>query len=147
MAAKTSLSLGTFSWKSQSVMSSCSTRAEPRSPWISVRLSSPGYALVAASITPSAPFLNRRAATAVSSTSMRSWASVAVSAVIVTTSPISQYEQVDVVDRLIHQRAAAVELPGPAPAAGVVILLGAPPLDVRIAQGEPAEAARARSPP
>ena len=29
-------------WKSQRVMSSCSTRAEPRSPWISVRFSRPG---------------------------------------------------------------------------------------------------------
>ena len=42
IAAKASLSLGTFSWKSQSVMSSCSTGREPRSPWISVRLSRPG---------------------------------------------------------------------------------------------------------
>ena len=41
-------------------------------------LEQPRIALVAASITPSAPFLNRSEATAVSSTSIRSWASVAV---------------------------------------------------------------------
>ena len=56
-------------------------------------------------------------------------------------------KQIDVVNRLIHERTAAVELPRSAPAAGVVVLLGAPPFDVRIAQREPAEAAQRRSPP
>ena len=96
---------------------------------------------MAASITPRAPFLNRRAATAVSSTSIRSWTSgggQGLDRVDVAHQPV---EQVDVVDRLVHQGAAAVEVPGPAPAAGVVVLLGPPPLDVGVAQGQAAEPA------
>ena len=42
-------------------------------------------------------------------------------------------------DGLVHERAAAVELPGSAPAAGVVVLLGSPPFDVGVAQGQAAE--------
>ena len=147
IAARIAASPGASVAKSQSVMSSCSTRAEPCSPWISVRFRRPGKALVAASITPSAPFLNRRTATAVSSTSIRSWARSrrqGLDRVDVAHQPL---EQVDVVDRLVHQGTAAVEVPGPAPAARVVIRLGPPPLDVRVAQGQPAEPARRRSPP
>ena len=43
-------------------------------------------------------------------------------------------QQVDGMDRLIHQRATAVEFPGAAPRAAIVILLRAIPLDVRVAQ-------------
>ena len=96
---------------------------------------------MAASITPRAPFLNRRLATAVSSTSMRSWASVAVRADNRLDVAHQPGEQVDIVDRLVHEGAAAVEVPGSSPAAGVVVLLGPPPLHVGVAQGEAAEPA------
>ena len=49
-------------------------------------------------------------------------------------------EQVDAVDGLVHQRAAAVELPGAAPGAAVVIRLRAIPLHIGVAEREPAEA-------
>ena len=42
-------------------------------------------------------------------------------------------------DRLIHQHAAAIERPGAPPRAAVVILLRAPPQDVRVPQHEAAE--------
>ena len=50
-------------------------------------------------------------------------------------------QQVDGVHALVHHRAAAVELPGAAPLAGVVVVLAAPPGDRRDAAGEPAERA------
>ena len=55
-------------------------------------------------------------------------------------------EQIDAVDGLVHQGAAAVEFPRAAPRAAVVVGLGAIPLDDGVAEGEPAEAASARSP-
>ena len=56
-----------------------------------------------------------------------------------TTGPISQVEQIDAVDGLVHQGPAAVEFPGAAPRAAVVIGLAAKPLHVGVAQREPAE--------
>ena len=50
-------------------------------------------------------------------------------------------EQIDAVNRLVHQRAAAVERPGAAPRPAVVVLLRAKPFHVGIADREPAEAA------
>jgi hypothetical protein len=50
-------------------------------------------------------------------------------------------EQVDGVHALVHQRAAAVQLPGAPPVAGVVVALPAPPVDRRDARGDPAELA------
>ena len=50
-------------------------------------------------------------------------------------------QQIDAVDRLVHQGAAAVQFPGAAPGAAVVVLLGAVPLDVRVADCQSAEAA------
>ena len=50
-------------------------------------------------------------------------------------------EQVDGVDGLVHEGAAAVEGPGAAPGAAVVVLLRAVPLHVGVAEREPAEAA------
>ena len=44
-------------------------------------------------------------------------------------------------NRLVHQRPAAVERPSAPPGAAVVILLGAKPLDVGVAQGQPAKPA------
>lgn len=49
-------------------------------------------------------------------------------------------EHVDVVDRLVHEGSAAGELPGAAPDVGVVVGLGAEPLDVGGGEGELAEA-------
>ena len=49
-------------------------------------------------------------------------------------------QQVDLVDRLVHQRAAAVEFPRAAPAAGIVVGLRAVPGDQRVADGQFAEA-------
>jgi len=48
--------------------------------------------------------------------------------------------RVDAVDALVHEGAAAVELPGAAPAALVVVLLGAIPLDGHVAEDDAAEA-------
>ena len=45
-------------------------------------------------------------------------------------------QEVDTVDRLIHQCTATVELPRPAPGTTVVILLRAVPLDVGVATGQ-----------
>ena len=128
-------------------MSSCSTRAEPRSPWISVRFEQAGIGARGrlddaerAVLEPQGgdgrvfdldPLVGQRGGQG------RDRVDVAHQPV----------EQVDVVDRLVHERAAAVELPGPAPAAGVVVLLGPPPLDVGVAQGQAAEPAERRSPP
>ena len=56
--------------------------------------------------------------------------------------PHQPEEQVDRVDRLIHQRAAAVERPGAAPAAAVVILLGPVPFDDGVPQSQLAEPLR-----
>ena len=53
--------------------------------------------------------------------------------------PHEPLQQIDIMNRLIHVSSAAVELPSAAPSAAVVILLCAPPLDVRIPQSEPAE--------
>ena len=50
-------------------------------------------------------------------------------------------QQVDGVHALVHQRAAAVELPGAPPVAGVVVALSAPPVDRGDAAGQPAELA------
>jgi hypothetical protein len=50
-------------------------------------------------------------------------------------------EQVDIVNGLVHERAAAVEVPGAPPAARIVVLLGSPPLHVRVAQRQAAEPA------
>src|SRR5262249_9654638 len=50
-------------------------------------------------------------------------------------------KQIDVVDRLGHPRAAAVECLGPLPPALVVVLLRAPPFAGRLAESEPAKAA------
>jgi hypothetical protein len=50
-------------------------------------------------------------------------------------------EQIDTVDGLVHEGAAAVESPGSAPGPAVIILLRAEPLDVGVANGESAEAA------
>ena len=72
-------------------------------------LGRPGWTLVVAWMTPSAPLAKRRQATAVSSTSMRSWASVAVKPLTCVTGAHHPQQQIDVVDRLVHQRAAAVE--------------------------------------
>ena len=49
------------------------------------------------------------------------------------------HQQVDGVHALIHQRSPAVELPGAAPVAGVVVRLPAPPVDRGDAAGQPAE--------
>jgi hypothetical protein len=46
------------------------------------------------------------------------------------------------VDALVHQCAAAVELPRPLPVRGFVVTLSAPPFDICAAEGEPAKAAR-----
>ena len=42
-------------------------------------------------------------------------------------------QQIDAMNRLIHERASAVEFPRAAPCAAVVILLGAVPFDDRVA--------------
>jgi hypothetical protein len=49
-------------------------------------------------------------------------------------------QQVDGMDGLVHEGAAAVEGPRAAPRAAVVVLLGAVPLDISVAEGELAEA-------
>ena len=54
-------------------------------------------------------------------------------------------EQIDAVNRLVHQRAAAVEFPRAAPLAAVVILLRAKPLHVGIAERQACRSARRRS--
>ena len=53
--------------------------------------------------------------------------------------PEAPLDQVHGVDALVHDRAAAVELPGAAPRAAVVIRLRAPPLVVGVADGDPPE--------
>ena len=78
--ARISASPGCSSANCHRRMLSCSTMTDPFVPWISVFFSRPGKALVVASKTPSAPFLKRTQATPVSSTSIRSWASVSVRA-------------------------------------------------------------------
>ena len=57
-----------------------------------------------------------------SSTSIRSWASSRRLAADLDHRAHQPGEQIDAVDRLVHQRAAAVELPGAAPGAAVVVL-------------------------
>ena len=92
-----------------------------------------------ASITPSAPLANCSVATAVSSTAIRSWASVADVGRDLHDRAHQPGEQIDAVNGLVHQRAAAVEFPGAAPGAAVVVGLRAKPLHVGIAQRQPAE--------
>ena len=72
---------------------------------------------------------------------MREWASVAVWATIVLDVAHQPVEEIDVVNRLVHERPAAVEIPGAPPAARIIILLGSPPFDVGIPQGQAAEPA------
>ena len=64
----------------------------PRSPWTAIVLGSPGQTLVVAWMTPRAPLAKRTQATAVSSTSMRSWASVALKALTCVARPIIHNE-------------------------------------------------------
>ena len=92
-------------------------------------------------MTPRAPLAKRRQATAVSSTSMRSWASVAVKPLMCVDRPHHPQQQIDVVDGLVHQGAAAVERLRALPAALVVVRLRPPPFAGRLAQRQPAEAA------
>jgi hypothetical protein len=54
--------------------------------------------------------------------------------------PHHPQQQIDIVDGLVHQGAAAVERFGPLPAALVIILLRAPPFTGRFAQRQPSEA-------
>ncbi len=48
-------------------------------------------------------------------------------------------QEIDIVDRLVHVGAAAVEFPCAAPSAVIVIFLRPPPFDVRVSEGELAE--------
>ena len=49
-------------------------------------------------------------------------------------------ELIDRVNALVHQRAAAIESPGAAPSAGIVVILRAPPFDVSGGRGDFAKA-------
>ena len=55
--------------------------------------------------------------------------------------PHQPREEIDAVDGLDHQRPAAIEFPGAAPGAAVIIILGAMPLYDGVAERKPAEAA------
>ena len=76
-----------------------------------------------------------------SSTSMSLWAPVRVWPQSLSDAADEVLEDVDGVDALVHQGAAAVEVPGAAPVAGVVVLLGAPPLYVGVGEDDLAELA------
>ena len=73
--------------KDQTLSASSSNTTEPSVPLISIFFKNPGYTLVEPSITPRAPFSNLTVATAVSSTSIRSWLRVAVYASTSSTFP------------------------------------------------------------
>ena len=56
--------------------------------------------------------------------------------------PDQPLQQVDRVNALVHESAAAVELPRPFPTRRLIVALRSPPLDVSAAEGQPAEASR-----
>src|SRR5258708_38052714 len=55
--------------------------------------------------------------------------------------PHQPLQQINRVDALVHQDAATIQLPGAAPRPAVVILLTAPPGNLRAAQYQPAKRA------
>ena len=122
-------------------MSSCSTRAEPRSPWISVRFEQAWIGARGGLDRAQGPVLEPQAGhggvfdlDAMVGQSRR----LGHDRLDVAHQPV---QEVDVVDRLVHECPAAVEVPGAPPAARVVILLGSPPLHVGVSQGQAAESA------
>ena len=121
------------------------TKIEPRSvstptdapfrPWTWILAWSPGRCELLATIEASAPLANRTTATAVSSTSISGWLRFAVQPSTSATGPRNQRSEVELVDRLVDEHAAA--LAGLRPAPGIHrVVLGSAPAE-HLDRGEP----------
>ncbi len=138
-AARISPSSGLGSRNSQRAMSSSSMTAEPCSPQISMRRENPGHSAVLASMVPKAPLTNFSAATAVSSDS------IAVHALRGPREHLDRHagkplQQIDAMDRLVDDRAAAILGKLALPAR--VVVLRAVPFHVAAREHHAAETAR-----